>query len=206
LIETAAGELPIEEISIGDRVRTNSGRLETVRWIGRRSYSRRFAIGNPGVLPICIRPGALAEGLPRRDLFVSPHHGLLINGVLVAAGALVNGRTIIQLLDMDPVEYLHIELDRHAIILAEGTPAETFLAEQGRAQFQNAAEHDQLYPDMPPRLMQPCAVRLGPGLALDLVRNQIAARAECLSTMRRGVASNRKTIRQRPAEPVLDIQ
>src|SRR5262249_44314015 len=71
LIETPLGEMPVEELHIGDEVMTVSGMAKAVRWIGRRSYSDRFIAGNRAVLPIRIAAGALADGMPRHDLYVS---------------------------------------------------------------------------------------------------------------------------------------
>ena len=93
LVATPDGERAIETLAIGDLVLTNEGRAMPVRWVGRQTVSTRFA--DPlRVLPIRVAAGALAENLPVRDLLVSPDHALLVDGILVQAGALVNGTTI----------------------------------------------------------------------------------------------------------------
>ena len=80
-ILTAVGDRPIETLRIGDAVPTRFGGVRQVKWIGRRSYDRRFVAGNGAILPVLIRAGALGRALPARDLFVSPKHAMLINGV-----------------------------------------------------------------------------------------------------------------------------
>jgi hypothetical protein len=51
---------------------------------------------------------------PRRDLLVSPGHALLIDGLLVQAGALVNGTSVIVECGMPSVfAYYHVECDTH---------------------------------------------------------------------------------------------
>jgi hypothetical protein len=62
-IATADGEVPVESLQGGDLVRTASGAVRPVRWIGRRSYAARFVAGNPDVLPILIRAGAIADAV-----------------------------------------------------------------------------------------------------------------------------------------------
>jgi Hint domain len=54
---------------------------------------------------------------------------LLIDGVLVAAGNLINGTTITRYgaCELDKLEYFHIKLERHDVIYAEGAPCETLL-------------------------------------------------------------------------------
>jgi hypothetical protein len=43
--------------------------------------------------------------------------------------------------------YYHVELDDHSLILAENTPAGTFVDNIDRLGFDNWAEHDALYPN-----------------------------------------------------------
>ena len=42
--------------------------------------------------------------------------------------------------------YYHVELDDHSLILAENTPAETFVDNVDRMGFDNWAEHEALFP------------------------------------------------------------
>jgi hypothetical protein len=43
--------------------------------------------------------------------------------------------------------YYHVELNDHSLILAENTPAETFVDNVDRLAFDNWREHEALYPD-----------------------------------------------------------
>ncbi len=145
LIATPSGERAIETLSIGDDVLTADGRAVPVRWIGRQTIAARFA--NPDRnLPIRIRAGALGDGLPVRDLLVSPTHALLVDGILVNAGALVNGTTIRREDDVPEVfTYYNVECAAHELILAEGVAAESFVDNVSRDTFDNGAEHAALY-------------------------------------------------------------
>ena len=58
--------------------------------------------------------------------------------------------------DAGAVEYFHIELDRHEIILAEGLPAESFLDAGDRHQFDNGGAALVLHPDFASRAWE-CA-------------------------------------------------
>jgi hypothetical protein len=142
LILTADGEVPVEALAIGDRVVTLSGDEQRVRWIGQRAYDGRFIAKSPGVLPICVAAGALADGVPVRDLWLSPEHSLYIDGFLVQAKHLLNSMTISQADSVDAVEYFHIEIDDHDVIVADGAPAETYVDCDNRMMFANAAEYD----------------------------------------------------------------
>lgn len=149
-IATPDGEVAVETLKIGDLVLTAEGKAMPVRWIGRQTVSTIFA--DPlRVLPIRITAGALGENLPVRDLLVSPDHALLVDGVLIHAGALVNGTTIRRESDVPTTfTYYHVELADHSLILAEGVPAETFVDNVDRLAFDNWEEHEALYGDLPP--------------------------------------------------------
>ncbi|MBE7212017.1 MAG: Hint domain-containing protein, partial [Gluconacetobacter diazotrophicus] len=177
LIETERGEVPVERLRIGDRLRTASGALRPLRWIGRRSYDGRFAAGRADILPVVVRAGALGGGLPRRDLFVSPLHALFLDGMLVPAAALLNGNSIVQAAAVDTVEYIHLEFDEHDVILAEGAPAESFVDDDSRGMFHNAHEFAALYPDAPPVSARYCAPRLEAGERLEALRRRLAEHA-----------------------------
>jgi Hint domain len=142
LVRTPDGDAAVETLKAGDLVLTADGRAAPVRWLGRQTVSTRFA--DPlRVLPIRVAAGALGENLPRRDLLLSPDHALLVDGVLIQAGALVNGTTIRRERDVPEVfTYWHVELADHALLLAEDVPAETFVDNVDRLAFDNWDEHE----------------------------------------------------------------
>jgi hypothetical protein len=138
-IATPDGHASVENLRVGDLVRLHDGRAVPVRWVGVQTVSRQFA--DPvRVLPVRIAAGALGGQLPRRDLMVSPGHALLMHGVLVQAGALVGLPGISRATDMPKIfAYWHIELDEHALLLAEGVAAESYLPAAEGAAFDNRA-------------------------------------------------------------------
>ena len=173
LILTDRGEVPVEALAIGDHVITRDGSPEPIRWIGRRSYAGRFLKANPAAMPILIRAGSLGGGLPRRDLRVSPTHSMYLDGLLVPAESLVNGITIVVERSCEQVDYVHVELARHDAIFAEGAASETFIDDDSRGIFHNAAEFAALYPDLPPA-PQFFARRLDSGLELEAIRARLS--------------------------------
>ena len=117
---------------------TMTGEARAIKWIGRRSYGGRFVMGRKDILPICIKAGALDDNVPRRDLWISPHHAMYLEGVLIEARDLVNGVSIVQAERVEKVEYFHIELDSHDVIIAEGALSESFIDDDSRGMFHNA--------------------------------------------------------------------
>ena len=143
-VATPDGEVMVENIQAGDFVLTADGSSHEVRWLGRQTVSRLFA-DPQRVNPVRIRQGALGGGLPQRDLLCSPDHAFLLDGILVQAGALVNGSTILRENNVPEMfVYYHVELASHALILAEGVPAETFIDNVQRLAFDNWEEHEAL--------------------------------------------------------------
>ena len=180
LIAAKDGEVPVEALAIGDEVVTAAGAKRPIKWIGRRSYGGRFVRGTKDILPVCIKAGALDDNVPKRDLWISPHHAMYLEGVLIEAKDLVNGASIVQAQSVDQVEYFHIELESHDVIIADGAPSETFIDDDSRGMFHNAREYFALYPDAPQSPPRYCAPRLEDGYEIDAARRQIAERAGIL--------------------------
>ncbi len=141
-LATADGEIAVEDVAPGTMLKTVSGDVKPVRWVGRSEVSMRFA--DPlRALPIRIKAGALDENVPVRDLLVSPDHALFIGGVLIQAGALVNGSSIVREANVpETFTYYHVELATHELLLAEGAAAESFVDNVDRMNFTNWAEHE----------------------------------------------------------------
>ncbi len=122
-ILTAAGQVPVEELTPGDRVATAAGRLAPITWLGHQRAS---------VPPIRVRAGAFGDRMPARDLLLSPDHAVFADGALVPVRHLLNGCTVLH----EPtaaVVYYHLELPAHAVILAESLPCESYLDTGNRA-------------------------------------------------------------------------
>ena len=79
------------------------------------------------MLPVRVARSALGLDVPCADLYVTREHELLIDGVLVTAGSLINGTTITiyEPRELDELEFFHIKLERHNAIYAEGSPCGT---------------------------------------------------------------------------------
>jgi hypothetical protein len=150
-IATPAGEVAVEALRIGDTILTACGREVPVKWIGRQTVATRFGPAER-LMPIRFTAGALGDGLPHSDLTVTADHGMLVDGVICHAGALVNGTAIthVPLAEMgETYTVYHIETEAHEIILANGAPAETFIDNISRRVFDNYAEFEALYGDVP---------------------------------------------------------
>jgi hypothetical protein len=150
-ILTASGERRIENLLPGDAIATLSGQEvvhRPLRWIGQRHINLAAHPRPRAVAPIRILRHAIADAVPHSDLLVSPDHGILIDGKLVCARQLINGGTVRQETDRNAVTYYHLEFDVHAILLAEGAPAESYLDTGNRDFFSNAGVPVQLHPDL----------------------------------------------------------
>jgi glycosyltransferase involved in cell wall biosynthesis len=178
-IATPTGERPVESLAIGDLVLTHDGAGKPIKWIGRRRYTAPFP-ENPDLIPVLIAAGALAPKVPRRELRLSPLHAVLIDGFLVPAGALINGRSVRSVTGLTEIQYYHIETEDHDIILAHNTPAETFIDEASRTMFDNAEEYFRLYPHAARLTAMLAAPRLEYGHELERIRRKVALRAGIL--------------------------
>jgi hypothetical protein len=144
------GEMAVEDLAVGDLVLTASGEARPVRWLGFRGLDCTRYYDPSVVWPIRIQAGAFAPNMPVRDLWVSPGHSILVDGVLIPAVKLANGVTIVQV-PREQVEYWHVELESHDVLLAEGLPAESYLDCGNRTAFINGGAFLEAYPDFAPK-------------------------------------------------------
>ena len=147
-MRTEHGDIAVQYLVVGDMVETLSGAFRPIRWIGRRGLDLTRHPEPQTAYPIRIRAGALADGVPSRDLLVSPDHALLLDGVLIPARLLINGSSIVRDAKRQNVIYYHIELDSHDILLAEGAAAESYLDTGNRGIFERADGPLRLHPDL----------------------------------------------------------
>jgi hypothetical protein len=131
LIDTPDGPKKIEELSIGDLVTTHRGEARPIQFVSVYSYrksdpSREWVTD---VRPVRVRKSAISDNVPNRDLYVTRGHSLYLDGVLIPVHNLINGSTIV----VDPaghlsvLDYFHLKLESHDVVLAEGAPCETLL-------------------------------------------------------------------------------
>ncbi len=128
MIQTNRGDIPVQDLHLGDLVQTLDHGLQPIRWIGSRTVD---AIGK--FAPVSIAAGVLDN---TRTLVLSPQHRVLLQGwqaellfgeseVLVAAKHLVDDSRVVRR-EGGSVTYFHILFDRHEIVFAEGAACESF--------------------------------------------------------------------------------
>ncbi len=183
-LATESGEVAVQSLRVGDRVRAVlTGRWETVAWIGHRVIDITRHPRKEQVWPIRVSAHAFGPCQPGRDLWLSPHHGVYVNDVLIPVGLLANGTTIRQI-QLPAIDYWHVELPRHEVILAEGLPSESYLDIGDRTDFLLAGPFTTLFPVFGSRRAdgEGCAPLVTDGPALEAARLMVGERAASGST------------------------
>lgn len=128
-IATAMGGVAAGELWVGDRVATLDAGPQPVMWIGARRVP-----GRGRGAPVLFAPGTIGNHAPLR---LSQQHRVLIRSpmaemmfgaaeVLVPAKALVDGVGV-RFDPCDSVQYVHVLLPEHHLLLAEGAACESLL-------------------------------------------------------------------------------
>jgi hypothetical protein len=169
LILTETGEERVEQLQKGQRLPLWTGDSARVRLVLKRQLTRAELERHPNLRPVRITAGALGQGLPKRDLLVSPQHRMLVASpvakrmfgdaeVLIAAIRLTELPGIYVDDSVDSVTYVHIVMDRHQVIFAEGCPSETlYTGPQALRSLTEAARQElfTLFPDLAIRATPP---------------------------------------------------
>jgi Ca2+-binding RTX toxin-like protein len=161
LIATPKGEVPVESLRAGDRIITRDNGIQPIRWVGQKTMSRAELAANPHLKPVLIRAGSLGNGLPERDMMVSPNHRMLVandrtalyfdeHEVLVSAKHLITSAGV-QTVDSFGTTYIHFMFDRHEVVLSNGAWTESFqpgdFTLKGMGNAQRSEIYD-LFPDL----------------------------------------------------------
>ncbi len=197
---------------IQTRARTEAGRKSQDRRQGHDQIRRGAAdqVDRPAQLWRALHHGpqgyfadlhqgrrARRERAAARSLDFAASRHVSSNGVLIEAKDLVNGFSIVQAERVERVEYFHVELETHDVIVAEGALSETFLDDDSRCHVPQCARiPDALSGCGTAGVAQYCAPRLDDGYEVEAVRRRIALRA--------GLAAAADPHRARPLRGYID--
>lgn len=133
-IATPDGPRLVETLEPGQPVSTRDNGPQPLVWRGETRLSGAELYLHPQLRPLRIRAGALGDERPDGDLLVSPGHRLLCRApgwldereVLVAAEDLQDRPGVRRDFALASVRYVHLMLERHQILTANGLPCESF--------------------------------------------------------------------------------
>lgn len=165
-IATPEGPKLIQTLRPGDRILTKDDGPQEVLWTGNRRMSGARLYAMPHLRPIRFRAGAFGNDRPEPDLLVSPAHRMLVKGaaaqalfgtseVLVRAEDLLNDASIMVDHAMREVTYVHILLERHNIVFANGVETESFHPSNTALEMIDPAQRDVLMAVMPEVAVNP---------------------------------------------------
>ncbi|MFC4214950.1 Hint domain-containing protein [Pseudophaeobacter arcticus] len=159
LIATPEGERRVEDLGVGDRIITRDNGIQAIRWLGKRTLATAELKAAEHLQPILIREGALGNGLPERDMMVSPNHRVLVANdktalyfedreVLVAAKHLT-GLAGVDAVETSSVTYIHFMFDQHEVVLSDGAWSESFQPGDQTLRGLDNAQRNEVYEIFP---------------------------------------------------------
>ncbi|SIN78174.1 Hint domain-containing protein [Vannielia litorea] len=159
-IATPEGFKPVEELAEGDMVQTKDDGAQPVIWAGQRRMTGARLFAMPHLRPMRIRAGVLGPDIPDGDLLVSPNHRMVIRGpaaralyntpeVLVRARDLAGLRGISTDHRLTEATYVHVLMDRHQVLFANGVETESFHPAEADFATLDAADRARLLDGLP---------------------------------------------------------
>ncbi|MEM9735170.1 MAG: Hint domain-containing protein [Pseudomonadota bacterium] len=130
LILTPGGGVPVERLGPGDLVQTMDNGPQPILWVGRRDLGPADLRRQENLRPVEVKAGALGNDRP---LLVSPQHRLLTKFggeerfIRAKHLAEVPGGGARIARGKRHVSYLHLLLERHEVIFAEGAATESLM-------------------------------------------------------------------------------
>jgi len=141
MIRMLNGEIAVEDLRIGDEVLTydwvaQKEIVKSVRWVGNKQMIVKAGLPDDEAgYPVRICKDAIADGVPYKDLLITPEHCLFFEGKFVPARMLVNGSSIYYDHSITDYTYYHIETEDHSVIWADGMLTESYLDTGNRSSF-----------------------------------------------------------------------
>nr|WP_256441429.1 Hint domain-containing protein [Acetobacter sp. P5B1] len=141
MIQTTAGEVAVEDLQIGDQVvafdwQNNQDIMRPVVWVGKAHATVRPGLpADEAGYPVRVLKNAIADGVPYKDMLITPEHCLFFDGQFVPARMLVNGKSIFYDTSITSYDYYHVETEEHSVITADGMLTESYLDTGNRSSF-----------------------------------------------------------------------
>lgn len=139
MLLTPQGERRVEDLVPGDLVTGHDGQIHRLTWVGRRRVVFRDMAAPVAqeLHPVVIPPNCFGLGMPVRETRLSPQHRVLVDWpevellygaeeMLAPIGALAGDRIWIDR-RCEAVTYCHVMCESHAVLVANGLPAESLL-------------------------------------------------------------------------------
>ncbi len=135
-ISSGTGQSKVEDLKVGDVLKTFFGGSTVIRWIGSRAISKQDFLHNKKLYPVRICKGALGHEMPSNDIVVSRQHRVVVSSrivdrvfgtsaVLVPAIKLVGFPGISIDKTLESLTYFHVLCDDHVVLNAEDAPLES---------------------------------------------------------------------------------
>ncbi|MFT4716879.1 MAG: hypothetical protein ACI861_001624 [Paracoccaceae bacterium] len=136
LIATPQGQIAVEDLKPGDKIKTRDSGDQVLRWISSCALPSGDS-DQAGEMALRIKADALGELRPMQDLVVSPRFRLLTNHpscealfgspeTLAPAADLLDGDTILQVRPAPGLEFFNLMFDSHQIVEANGLATESY--------------------------------------------------------------------------------
>ena len=123
-ISTNFGEVPAKLLHERDRVRTANGTFKQIKWMRRIGLDADFMSKYPQAHPIVIQANAFGQGVPERDVIVSPHQKVQLRGLKPDESARLvadlEGRAKIMRKPVSTISYTLFHLGEAQLVRTEG--------------------------------------------------------------------------------------
>jgi hypothetical protein len=123
-ISTNFGEVPAKLLHERDRVRIANGSFKQIKWMKRIGLDADFMSKYPQANPIVIQAGAFGQGVPARDVTVSPHQEIQLRGLKPDESARLvadlEGRAKIMRKPVSSISYTLFHLGEPQLVRSEG--------------------------------------------------------------------------------------